>query len=360
VYYEGDSTIREGMPLCYNYDTTDNWMGVSSIDFTSTASTITESGTTAEGNQNEGKFIRVEDPSTSNLAWFAGVVAGADHDGETGPMALDIYEANGAIVPVRCNIDTTAAGRSILAIDDAATSLTSLGTSSNYTSRAVAIAAEDVVGTSGTPVLCLAKLDPNIFICQDLSGTYPNNSLIIAPAGTSYSALNRINVTNAATAGEMGVFEIKSDNTGGVNSPWGLCAYFRARHYGTMTDRACAFGVAMAMESGGSTTADLLSALRVKLVANTGSTISTAANANVLNLEADIDVTAPARCSYIHCSAIGANTPNYFLDVLDAGDLGDHAAEGSLSSTSAGDRMIPVRFGSSTFYLVAYADDDVS
>lgn len=192
VYYTGTGTIREGMPLCYNYLSTDNWLGVASIDFTSTASTITESGTTAEGGLNEGKFIHVCKPividvegmtSTSgsatltcyvvngtydaeefndikvnqwvtitgtgvtngtykvtavtqgedgvtkgtmtldmpdatatvldvrvvvnNTVWHAGVVAGADHDGEVGPKALDIYIPNGAIVPVRTDKDCT-------------------------------------------------------------------------------------------------------------------------------------------------------------------------------------------------------------------------------------------------------------
>ena len=192
VYYDGTSTIREGMPLCYNYNSTDNWLGVSSIDFTTTASSVTESGTTAEGNQNEGKFIRVFEPTVANVTevtpadgsavlthevagdpgeyeaegfnnikvnqwvtitgtdvtngtykvtavtqgeddttagtmtldmddatgttadvrviidnslWHAGAVAGADHDGETGPKALDIYVPNGAIVPVRTDKD---------------------------------------------------------------------------------------------------------------------------------------------------------------------------------------------------------------------------------------------------------------
>lgn len=94
VYYEGTSTIREGMPVAYNYDTTDNWMGKSAADLT------VETGTTAEGYQNEGKFIRVEDVTADNSEFFAGVVAGKKHDGTAGPQVLDIYVANGAIVPV--------------------------------------------------------------------------------------------------------------------------------------------------------------------------------------------------------------------------------------------------------------------
>jgi len=58
VYYEGDEdTIYEGAPLCYNFNTTENWFGGSVSD-----GVITASGTTAEGSQNEGKYIRVTNP----------------------------------------------------------------------------------------------------------------------------------------------------------------------------------------------------------------------------------------------------------------------------------------------------------
>jgi len=99
VYYEGTDTIYEGQLLCYNHNTTDNWLGVTSVDFTTTASSLSESGTTAEGSQNEGKFVRVEKPSTSNKRFPAGVLVG-NTSGIKGPAAVDVYILNGAIVPV--------------------------------------------------------------------------------------------------------------------------------------------------------------------------------------------------------------------------------------------------------------------
>ena len=158
VYFEGSTTIYEGMPVCYNYDTTDNWLGVASVDFTTTASSVSESGTTAEGAQNEGKFIRVEIPSASNLHAFAGVVAGADHEGETGPKAIDIYIANGAVVPVRCDVDTTT-GVTILAMTSGEEELGFLAADS----RPVAIAMETETGLDGTAGITLARVDPGMF-----------------------------------------------------------------------------------------------------------------------------------------------------------------------------------------------------
>ena len=63
VYYEGTDTINEGMPLCYNYLTTDNWFGGSVSD----EGVVTENTTTAEGSQNEGKYIRVIEPTVVDI-----------------------------------------------------------------------------------------------------------------------------------------------------------------------------------------------------------------------------------------------------------------------------------------------------
>lgn len=154
VYYEGTSTIREGMPVCYNYDVTTNWLGVSSIDFTTTANSLTESTTTAEGSQNEGKFIRVEDVGNDGIMAFAGVVAGADHDGEVGPRALDIYIPNGAIVPIRAGIATTRMQTvfGILSGSDA------FETAIYGTRSANCAIAAETVNRSETEGLCLAYL----------------------------------------------------------------------------------------------------------------------------------------------------------------------------------------------------------
>ena len=103
VYFEGTTTIYEGMPVCYNYDTTTNWFGGSVAD----TGEVTASTTTAETSPNEGRYIRVERPIAGNLLHFAGVVAKGGWCGTTGAKAVDIYVPNGAIVPVRCDVDTT-------------------------------------------------------------------------------------------------------------------------------------------------------------------------------------------------------------------------------------------------------------
>jgi len=101
VLYEGTSVIYEGMPVCYNYDTTTNVDGYDNTDGAGT--------TTDEGHQNEGKYNRVEDVGNDGIMAFAGVVAGSDLAGVTGNghQWLDIYVPNGAVVPVRTGIAST-------------------------------------------------------------------------------------------------------------------------------------------------------------------------------------------------------------------------------------------------------------
>lgn len=64
VYYEGEDTIREGMPLCYNYLSTKNW---SNVDKSAVEGAATFDTSTPEGSQNEGKWIRVGSPVTIDV-----------------------------------------------------------------------------------------------------------------------------------------------------------------------------------------------------------------------------------------------------------------------------------------------------
>lgn len=144
VYYEGSDTVYEGMALCYNWDTTDNITGYEYAD-------SAETGTTAEGNHNEGKYIRVEKPATLNFPFFAGVVAGTEREGTTGPCWLDIFTPNGAIVPVRGTDNTTAKNNLYLGNSDY--ELTT--TASDGALVAIAIESVNLATTEG---LVLAKL----------------------------------------------------------------------------------------------------------------------------------------------------------------------------------------------------------
>ena len=221
VYFVGETTIYEGMPVCYDNSTT-NWIGVdgSSIDFTTTASSVTEGTTTADGYLNEGKFIRVELPNADNCGMFAGVVAGADHAGEVGPRALDIYVPNGAVVPVRtdqnCLLDQT-----ILAIQSGEEEL---GVPISTDGRPVAIARETI--DRGTAGLVLAELNPDKFLYQDMGGT----ALSVDDASTGTACVvNRINVDFLQATGNCTALWVQATSgAGAASSGYGLAGYFQA------------------------------------------------------------------------------------------------------------------------------------
>ena len=220
VYYTESSTIYEGMPVCYEFDATTNWLGVdgSKVDFTTTASTASlESTTTAEGYQNEGKFIRVEDPDADNIHAFAGVVAGGDHVGQAGPRAIDIYVPNGAIVPVRAGVECTV-GRTILAV---ITATQYLGHPLSATqAKPVAVAWETNATLDTTAGIVLAKLDPNMFMQQEITG----DAMLFGTGGTAASAsqvVNKLNLSTGHTGGYATAIQSLLNATGTIAATGG-------------------------------------------------------------------------------------------------------------------------------------------
>jgi hypothetical protein len=102
-------TIREGEPMCFNYDTTTNWCGFDPQNSTHDGARDT---TTADGYQNEGKYLLIENPASGNLNWFAGAVACGSWCGKSvangSSLDLDLFIPNGAILPIRTNANCTA------------------------------------------------------------------------------------------------------------------------------------------------------------------------------------------------------------------------------------------------------------
>ena len=209
VLYEGTSVIYQGMPVCYNYDTTDN------IDGYDAASAAAQS-TTAEGNQNEGKYVRVEDPVTTNLAFFAGVVAGTDKEGKTGDgnTWIEIYIPNGAVVPVRTDASTTV-GVTVLGIANGSTLCASGG-------RAVAVAME-TVDRSDTNGIVLAKLDQSIFGLNQtgVGSGQQYNGLTGAVANT----LKNIFANTSGSAANLLVHSTVNGALAAAHNEWSILSY---------------------------------------------------------------------------------------------------------------------------------------
>lgn len=214
-FNETSTTIYEGMPVCYAFDTTTNWSGGSVSN-----GEITESTTTAEGSQNEGKYILVESPDADNLEAFAGVVASGGWCGTTTSSTkgkvVDIYVPNGAIVPVRAGCACTV-GRTVLGVASAGTDLDTTG-------RPVGIAYE-TVDRSSTSGLCFAKLCPDRFLYQ----TGDNAALIYDDQNaTSTIIANTLQYTESQTAGSFvnTMFHTTHDgNTSAACNTYGVLNY---------------------------------------------------------------------------------------------------------------------------------------
>jgi hypothetical protein len=197
VLFEGSDVIKEGMPVAYNFNTLENINGTDTAD-----ARYPKSGTTAEGGQNEGKFMRVEKVTAANAKYFAGVAC-SESDGLTGPRWIDIYVPNGASVNVYTDVSVTIEDE--MNLEDGEVTVT----------NAVAATCMPRVGTfletvdrSGTAGLVLARLEAVKSVAVGVEGAFivtgaapasaaGDLAIPIVVGGVTYW----LNATDAAPAG---------------------------------------------------------------------------------------------------------------------------------------------------------------
>jgi hypothetical protein len=350
-YNTASKTIYEGMPVCYNYDTTRNWAGGSSSNGAVTTSSSLTAGTPETA---AAKYLEVEEPNDGNLQFFAGVVAKGSWCGKTTSstagvgITLDIYVPNGAIVPVRAGVGCTNA-RTILSVI-AATQY--LGHALSATeARPVAIVEETV--DRSTAGLILAKLDPNLFIYQEQHGS----ALLSGTGATAASAsqiINRINVSSAQTAGTFRALQMKAELTG-----TGHCAYGMYKLDTTINAAMSnlVHAVSIGLTLGASTElytsyADGNCALRIKL--NTSGTPNFDGDGifaiSIQNYLAETGGAPLYAYPFLfHCDT-SCQWDGLFK--CDAANLGIVAATGDTAHDSS-DVCIPILVGTTTYYIVA-------
>jgi hypothetical protein len=202
-------TIYQGQPVCYLYDTTTNVLGYDK-GAGGHPEGQTSPTTTAEGNQNEGKFLLVEKPDSDNLQWFAGVVAQGSWCGKSVAATdwewVEIYIPNGAIVPVRTDCNCTV-GTTPLCLASDSQELTSVG-------RPVALA-EETVDRSSTSGIVLAKVEPSMWLYQTDGDTALSVDDELA---TTTGIMNNIYITEAQTAGSFVPLYIHHTSTGNASA----------------------------------------------------------------------------------------------------------------------------------------------
>jgi len=335
VHFNTVSTvIYEGMPVCYNYDTTVNWAGGSVSDGAVTASTTLTAGIPETA---AAKYLEVEIPSTTNLQWFAGVVAKGGWCGKTTSATagvgqiLDIYVPNGAIVPVRAGIDCTQ-GTTILSVI-AATQYLGQPLWASW-ARPVAISEETKDRT--TAGLVLAKLDPNLFVYQTLN----NTALLIGAGVTTELALvlNSTKVRSTQTDGSFVIQKVYGEIAGaGGSASWGVSQvrlYVSSASQGTpATGYAGGAFAASVICNTGATLTGYFYAVRAELN-NSAATPATVAAAYMYNIVSDINcnTNAPAELAHMRFASDGSADPNYWFVAKDDAAVA-MAAGGSLTAS---------------------------
>jgi len=355
VYYtETSSTIYEGMPVCYAFDTTDNWTGYGPA---TDGAAATEQGTTAEGEHNEGKFIYVEDPDADNIHAFAGVVAGSSKVGQLGGQLIDIYIPNGAIVPVRTDQSCTV-GRTILCVHTAEQHLTGPYETAG---RPVAVAWETDTAPASAAALVLAKLDPNLFIYQKADAT----NLLVDDQDTGNTLfLNQIKVDFASATGNCTALSVQATSSAGAASNgYGSALYVQGDLTATPSSHWNPFGC-WANITGG-TPASIITVGEFGLYVD-GATMSSVSKVSVLTLRFQFvdDAAANGNLSIFRIVDDDSYDPcDALISAYELSAIGGVVSTGDAPAPAAGDIMIPVVIetgtGAGTYYLCALADTGV-
>lgn len=345
VYYEGSDTIYQGMALCYNSDTTSNWFGGSVSN-----GEVTATSTTAEGSQNEGKYIRVEKPANDNLLFFAGVVAPGGWVGKDGPRVIDIYVPNGAIVPVRSSIYNYE-GETVLGVQAGDYELQDGAT---YGTRTVpvALAMEDV-DRGTTEGLCLAKLvDPCTFNWASVgfTGTTAGSSQRFN-VGNGISSGNQIPIlhmfNNRQTGGVFNAMRIRVESLGGGES-YNLGGCIRAElDINAAATTGQVIGAYLIFSDGATTAFTEGQAIEAKIEhADGDGAVLTGASLAVLRLNTLIYDSQPSELCMIRCQTGGDHNPDYFL-VADS-----EAAVAYTANTDTPTQSLKCKIGGNDRYIM--------
>ncbi len=381
VYYAGTSTIAEGMPLCYDYDTTDNILGYDKGAGGDVTSQTTPE-TTAEGNQNEGKLMQVEDPALNNIKFFAGVVAGNSYAGLTGPRWLDIYVPNGAIVPVKTVLAATVVGKTLLAVNSGTLTLgnptmdipdfatTSSGDTAGTIDARIVAVAEETISSAGLVLACLC---PEQFTYQ---GGQIDGEMQIA-AGTVNATVNRSMIEFLSTSGHCQALHYRTLLTGnGTVVGDGQRGVYRFETFtaSPIPEGKYLLGLHSQLElgadfsagTGGGHAAPLALTVRTK---NTNPDLSNIGELAAIHIEWHLRKTTTGvldnppdanKTSIIYINTDStASQPSQLLKTERPSDFGGYLSSGDAPALQTGDLMIPIIVGGVRYYMVGLLDTGI-
>jgi hypothetical protein len=342
--------------------------------------------TTAEGYQNEGKFLLVEKPSAANAMFFAGVVAGTDLAGLAGPRWVDIYVPNGAIVPVRTNANCVI-GQAIGLVPASYV----LGPVTGDDDPLPVAVLMETVDRSGTTGISLAKICPTGQVVLATSAYFAPVRYGVAGyaygvnidgtellKGTAASKSYVLNVSGdretAAATGDSNdaMVKVSGSNYGACDTAFvfrGLNAVVNNRSGGTLgrLDN----NISISLKSGSTTAYAVALSVDAQDLAATAKTefggldIAIDREGLAATLEYGLQIRTRGTINTAMAQAINLRkdaTDHGFAALFGmaaAAVVGGYASTGNAPVLATGDIMIPVKIGASTFYIVALADTGV-
>jgi hypothetical protein len=379
------TVVKIGQPVCYNSDLAADYKERTTTPVDANAASNNTGTVYAEGAQTyNARIFVVEEPAAGNLHQFAGTVlelgskSGADGD------KLKIAVPNGAVVPVytdaNCTLDST-----VLGVSSGSASYQIV--TGDGDPLAVAVAME-TVNRSGTNGLAWARvfglenqfskyLAPTRAVVSGyayglkvdgtnmLTGTAASKSYVVdisgeresaVATGDSNDAMLKVAGTNYAACDTS--FAFRSLNLKLTNGSGGTLG--RLDNIISIILKAgstTAYGVALSVDA-----QDLAATAKTEFG---GLDVAINREGLAATLEYGIQIrtrgtinSAMAQAIYVRKDATDHGFTR-LLGVDALGTIGAYASTGNAPALATGDIMIPVKFGSSTYYIVAMADTGV-
>lgn len=207
-------TIIVGHVVFYNSDISANWRE----ETTARASgDLNGGGVTAfaEGNQTyNGRLLIVEQATTTNMHRLAGIVKSLGPEGGADGDTIEIYVANGAIVPVWTNENCVARQTILGAVGGSYIMQGPLYGASGTRGHAFAVA-QETVDRSATAGFVWASIDKSLFINQGYGVT--DSQHLKVPAETADTLVNRRFIDSLQTGGVFTVHRTRCMLEGNAN-----------------------------------------------------------------------------------------------------------------------------------------------
>lgn len=307
-------TIRVGDQVCYNSDSVQDHK-----ERTADPSHLgLTQDTYAEGEQEfTGRLFIVEKPATANLAAYAGVVKSlGEKIGGDGDMIEIFIPTEGAIVPVISDQNCTNE-RTVLGIRDGAYE-------ASYPGRAVGIARE-TKDRSGTDGLVWMEFKRFAWEVGD------DRLRIEDEAAANNVIIHKMHYRSLQTGGSFTVLEIdaRCDGGGGVAAGGqGIAIQANAQIDTTVTTAVT--GSVFQLNFTDGTPTENITALQVKLMANSDVTMSSAGRVSALTLTLQVENSVTAnQLSWIYLEENGAEEPSQFIQTVSLIDFPAVAFTGS-------------------------------